>query len=133
MMARGSGARILILSSKDPGMAAAKHILEAAGHSVTELRGANETFGWLRIHRAEIMVIDLPADEQSEAAYAELLAVVRQTAGTDVLALVRARGGRGPQMRSLFLNHHLTHFLAIGGDGKIDPLALTVTVSKILT
>jgi hypothetical protein len=113
-------------------MEAARHILEAAGHNVTELRVASEVFKWLRIHRAEIVVVDLTVDGESGAANTELLAVLRQTPDIDILALIRARGGC-LQVRSLFQNHRLTHFLAVGGNGDIDPIALTVTVAKILT
>src|SRR5438045_408254 len=104
-MTRGSGSRVLILSSGDRGMEATSHILQAAGHNVAELRTAPDVFRWLRIHRAEILVVDLALDEQSEAANAELLAALRQTTDADILALIRARGGGGPQARSLFQSH----------------------------
>src|SRR5262245_57676736 len=132
-MTRGSAARVLILSRQDRGMEAAHHILQAAGHHVTELHDTAEVFRWLRLHRAEIVVVDLPVEEQSEAALVELFTVLRQTTGTDILALIRATAARGPQARSLFHDHRLSHFLAVGGDGSIDPIALTTTVSKIVT
>jgi len=131
-MARGS-ARVLIVSAEDRGMEAAGHILQAAGHHVTELQIGAEVFKWLRMHHAEIVVVDLRVDEQAAAAQTELLAVVRQTAGTDLLVLIRGGDGGPAPTRGLFQNHRLTHFLAVGGDGTIDPIALTVTVAKILT
>lgn len=127
------GSPVLLLSSSERVSRPAQHLLSSAGHAVTHVTTPLQARTWLRVHRADLAVVEL--DAGSPPAAEETMELVRslqdRRGGPRVLVLTLAKGES--QLRPLFERMHLLNFLTFGDDATIDPVELIATVSKILT
>lgn len=124
--------RILFLSGSDGGYEPALHLLRSLGVEIAAARGPEEALAWLRIHRADLAVVEIPDGAPSPAVSAVLEAIRGGdwSGNPRLLALTRGRGVE--QLRGLF-EQGLTNFLGVGEGGAIDPVELTATARKILS
>jgi len=125
--------RILFLSGSDKLADPAIHILLSSGHDVIRSRAPVEASTWLRIHRADLVVVDFDVEDPSGET-GDLVARLREGAmrgGARLLVLTRGRGEA--RMRSLFERIRLSNFLAVGADEQLEPVELIATVSKIVS
>lgn len=131
----GTGkARILALSSSERLLGPIADLLRSAGYEVIESRSAREAVSWLRVHRADLAMIDVDAcDAESPERASELVAGLRRSDSACKKALVLVRSTAEHRMRALFNEGRLTNFLAVPPDEQVDPVELTVTISKILS
>lgn len=112
----------------------AVHILRSAGHQVSDLRTPADANTWLRVHRADVAVIDLCIGDDAHGKDAAALIHRLKEQPSGKLQLLVLAGARGEaQMRYLFEDSRLTNFLTYGEDQALDPVELTATVAKILT
>ncbi len=111
-------------------------MLRSAGHNVIEVDTAQDARRWLRIHRADMGIIDLGTT--ASGGVEELREVIgmlgdRTNAVSRTEVLLLARPERDAQMRALFDEHRLRNFIAVGADEALDPVEVSVTVAKILS
>ncbi|MHB1843526.1 MAG: hypothetical protein ACYCWW_01650 [Deltaproteobacteria bacterium] len=111
---------LLFVSDSEQHAASSIPILLSAGYQVSRARSVPDAQGWLRIHRADLVLLCLEEGGGEAVRW-----------GAPLLWLTRARDGR--QLRDLFKGGWAANFISVGPDGKFDPVELTVTVSKILT
>lgn len=124
--------RILFVSDDARLLDPALHLLRSIGAEIATARGPEEALAWLRIHRADLAVVDI-VDAQPTPALAELLETARShtwSGDPKLLTLTRSRGVE--RIRPLF-EHRLANFLGVGDEGEIEGLELTATVRKILS
>ena len=124
---------VLLLSPNERVSRPAERLLSSAGHAVTHVTTPLQARTWLRVHRADLAVVEL--DSAAVPAAEETVELVRSLregrGGPRVLVLTLARGEG--HLRPLFERMHLLNFLTFGDDATIDPVELLATVSKILT
>jgi CheY-like chemotaxis protein len=124
--------KILFASDNEQLARPVVHLLRSSGHDVSEVLDAAEAGSWLRVHRADLAVMDLSKNLREDTARSLNVfnASARRT-GTQLLVLARA--GEQERLRLLFTEGRISNLLAVDADGQIEPVELTVTVSKILT
>jgi hypothetical protein len=108
------------------------HILRSLGAEIAVVCGPEEALTWLRIHRADLAVVEL-AGAAPTSAFTELVEGIRApdwSGNPKFLALVRSRGTE--RLRALF-ERSMSNFLGVGDEGELDPGELTATVRKILS
>lgn len=126
------GSPVLLLSPNERVSRPAEHLLSSAGHAVTHVTTPLQARTWLRVHRAELAVVELdPTAPPAADETVELVRSLREGGGPRVLVLTLAKGEG--HLRPLFERMHLLNFLTFGDDATIDPVELIATVSKILT
>lgn len=124
--------RILLLSDSDRALEPALHVLRSLGADVATAQRPEEALAWLRIHRADLAVVDIP-DGAPAPALAELIESIRArdwSGNPRLLGLARSRGA--DQLRALF-ERSLSNFLGVGEGGEVDPIELAATARKILS
>jgi len=124
--------RILFMSDNDRVLRPTLHILRSLGAEIAVVGRPEEALTWLRIHRADLTVVEL-GDAAPTPAFAELCEVIRApgwSGGSKLLALARSRGTE--RLRALF-ERGMSNFLGVGDEGEVDPGELAATVRKILS
>jgi len=108
------------------------HILRSLGAELAVVCSPEEALTWLRIHRADLVVVEL-ADAAPTSAFAELCERIRApdwSGNRKLLALARSRGtGR---LHALF-ERSMSNFVGVGDDGEFDPGEFIATVRKLLS
>ena len=126
--------KVLFVCDSDRLAVPAIHLLRSADFDVTHVRGALDARTWLRIHRADVAIVDWAVPEPERSAAIDLVERLRAGAGlaaSHVLVLAHVQGRE--QIARLFGETQLANFFALGADGTIDPVELSVTVAKILS
>jgi len=128
------GRKILFVSGSDRVALPSIHLLRSGDFDVTHMRTSLDARTWLRIHRADVAIVDSAADEPERSAAMDLVERLRSGKGLAashvlVLARVQERG----QIARLFTENRLSNFFALGADDTVDAVELSVTVDKILS
>jgi anti-sigma regulatory factor (Ser/Thr protein kinase) len=121
--------RVLMVASEPERLTALVHLLAASGIDVAHVQTAAAARSWLRIHRADLGIIDL-ADARERGARADLIREQKErTNGLDVVALV---GELDDPLRRLIRERGLANFVGHRPGEAADPLELAVTVRKLV-